>query len=104
MPGTERKREIDISGPRASQPPRGAVEVGHLRGGQRPFRVMRPKINEDRPEVPREGADDLTLRAKEVDTQKACINVPLVDADWRAFCQAIYKGIEGSEMRRAVLS
>ena len=22
---------------------------------------------------------------------------PLVDADWHAFCQAIYKGIEGSE-------
>ena len=22
---------------------------------------------------------------------------PLVDADWYAFCQAIYKGIEGSE-------
>ena len=38
---------------------------------------------------------------------KACIIVdhidkifggpPLVDADWCAFCQAIYKGIEGSE-------
>ena len=38
---------------------------------------------------------------------KACINVdhikddswgpPLVDADWHAFCQAIYNGIEGKE-------
>ena len=42
-----------------------------------------------------------------MDTLKACINVdrigrkvlgpPLVDADWHAFCQAIYKGVEGRE-------
>ena len=48
---------------------------------------------------------ELTLRAEEVGTQKSCINVDhiaqdrwgplLVDADWDAFCQAIYKGIEG---------
>ena len=53
----------------------------------------------------REGADDLTLRADEVGTQRAFINTehieferwrpPLVDADWR--CQAIWKGIEGKE-------
>ena len=58
-------------------------------------------------EVLREGAHDLTLRAEEFDKLKACINVdhidkkcwgpPLVDADWYAFCQAICKGIEGSE-------
>ena len=46
-----------------------------------------------------------TLRAEEVNTQKSCINVdhmaqdrwepPLVDADWHAFCQTIYKGTEG---------
>ena len=49
----------------------------------------------------------LTLRAEEVDRLKACVNVnpieekkwgpPLVDADWHAFCQAIYEGIEGRE-------
>ena len=49
-----------------------------------------------------EGADDLTLRAEEVRTLKACVDTdhieddrwrpPLVDADWHAFCQAIYKG------------
>ena len=48
----------------------------------------------------------MTLRAEEVDTVKARINIdhvesgrwpPLVDADWHAFCQAIYKGIGGSE-------
>ena len=60
------------------------------------------------PEVPiRESLEDLTLRANEVGTWKSCINVdhiakerwgrPLVDADWHAFCQAIYKGIQGGD-------
>ena len=54
-----------------------------------------------------EGADELTLRAEEVGTQLAFINTkhfelerwgpPLVDADWHAFCQTTYKGIEGDE-------
>ena len=58
-----------------------------------------------------EGADDLTLRAEEVKTLKACINIdhiednrwgpPLVGADGHAFCQASYKG---RRMGRAVLS
>ena len=49
----------------------------------------------------------MTLRAEEVGSLKACIyadyNVedrwepPLVDADWHAFCQAIYKGTQGSD-------
>ena len=52
-----------------------AVEVRHLRNGQRPFRVKRPKICEDHySEALRERADDLTSRAEEVDTLKACIN------------------------------
>ena len=44
---------------------------------------------------------------REVNTQKSCINVdhiaqdrwrpPLVDADWHASCQAIYKGLEGKD-------
>ena len=70
----------------------------------------------------RESPDKLTLRADEVGTWKSCINVdhiakerwapPLVDADWDAFCQALYTGVEGEdwgemydsykEMRRAV--
>ena len=84
-----------------------AVKVGHLRRGHRSFRVVRPKVSGDSSEVLREGADDLTLRAEKVDTLKACISVdhtgervwgpPLVYADWHAFFQAIYKGIEGSE-------
>ena len=81
-----------------------AVEVGHLRRGQRPFRVVRPKVGGDSSDVRREGADDLTLRLEDFHTQKPCINAnhidekcwrpPLVDADWHAFCQAMYKGIE----------
>ena len=48
-------------------------------------------------------------RGADAESQKSCINVdhiaedrwgpPLVDADWHAFCQAIYKGIEGSDWR-----
>ena len=72
--------------------------------------------------IVRESPDELTLRAEEVETSKALINVdhieqerwgpPLVDADGYAFCQALYKGIEGEgweemyesfkEMSRAV--
>ena len=51
--------------------------------------------------------DELTSRVEEVDTSKAYIDVnhieperwspPLVDADWYAFCQALFKGIEGGD-------
>ena len=85
-----------------------AVDVGHLRKGITPLCVKKPNFSEDDPEVAiREGADDMTPIAEELDTLKACINIdlieddrwepPLVDADWHAFCQAIYKGIEGKE-------
>ena len=36
---------------------------------------MRPIISGDRSQVLREGADDLTLRAEEFNSQKACIHV-----------------------------
>ena len=90
-----------------------AVEVGHMRRGQRRFKVVRPKVNGDCSEVLREGADDLTLRAEEFDTLKACINVdhtvkifsvpPLLDADWYAFCQETNKGSEGSEWKSCTI-
>ena len=65
----------------------------------------------------RKSPDELTLRAEEVGTLKAYVNVnhmgrPLLDHDWHAFCQALYKGTEGEywvemydsykEMSRAV--
>ena len=55
----------------------------------------------------RKSPDELTLRAEEVSTSKALINVTdieperwsphLVDADLYASCQALYKGIEGDD-------
>ena len=85
-----------------------ALDVGSLSRGTRTFRVRKPKAPEVCPEViVRESPDELTLRAEEVETSKALINVdkkeqersnpPLVDADWQAFCQALYKGIEGED-------
>ena len=80
-----------------------AVEVGHLRKSQRPFRVKKPKVGEDQSEVLREGAGDLTLRA---DTLKACINVDHIgetcwDRLWWTWSGTLFakqlKGIEGSE-------
>ena len=63
-----------------------AVEVGHLPRGQRPFNVSRPEMNGYRPEVLREGADDLTLRAENFGTLKACIDVDHIDKHfWRWF-------------------
>ena len=57
--------------------------------------------------IVRESPDELALRAEEVNTSKASINVnhieperwgpPLVDADWYASCQALYRGIEGED-------
>ena len=86
----------------------GALGVGHLREGLRSFKVRRLKGSEVYPEVHvRESPDELTLGAEEVGTRKSCINVdhiakgrwgpPWVDADWHAFCQALYKGIEGED-------
>ena len=85
-----------------------AVDVGGLRRDTIPVRVKKPHFSEAFPEaVFREGADELTLRAGEVGTQRAFINTdhteferwgpPLVDTDCHAFCQTIYKGIEGDE-------
>ena len=49
----------------------------------------------------RESPDELTLGAEEVGTWKTYINVdhvePPIDADWHAFCQALYEGIEGED-------
>ena len=80
-----------------------ALEVGHLREGVRFFKVRRPKVAEGN----RGSAFQGTLRAEEEGTWKSCINVdniakerlgpPLVDADWHAFCHALYKGIEGED-------
>ena len=82
-----------------------------MRRGMRPFYVQKPKFSEDDPEAAiREGADELTLRAEEVTTLKACINIdhiedgrwgpPLADAGWHASATQFTKELKG----RAVLS
>ena len=85
-----------------------ALEVGHLNEGLGTLKVRRPKGQERYPEVTvRESPDELTLRAEEVGTWKSYINAahsakerwgpPLVDADWHAFCHALYKGTVGED-------
>ena len=85
-----------------------ALDVGERHRGTGTFKVRKPKVPEGGSDVAiRESPDELTLRAEEVDTPKAYIDVnhikperwslSLVDADWYAFCQALYKGIEGKD-------
>ena len=64
---------------------RRAVDVSHLLKGIRPFEVQKPNFREDYPEAAiREGTDELTLRAEEVGTLKACINVDHIEDDrWK---------------------
>ena len=52
-----------------------AVEVGHMRRGLRLFKVKNRKQVKIVQKFLRKGADDLTPRAEEKDTLKACINV-----------------------------
>ena len=81
-----------------------ALDVGAPRRDTGTFKVRKPKALEGGSDViVTERLDELTLRAEEVNTSKAYIDVnhikperwspPLVDADWYAFCQALYKGI-----------
>ena len=85
-----------------------ALDVGAPRRGMGTFQDRKPKTPEGGSDViVRESPEELTLRAEEVNTSKALINVnhieperwvpSLVDADWYAFCQALYKGIEGED-------
>ena len=83
-----------------------AVGVGGLSRGTKSIRVIKPQFRDAFLEAAiREGADELTLRAEEVGSLRTFTDTthfglersPLVDADWHAFGQAIYKGIEGKE-------
>ena len=57
-----------------------AVDVGHLRKGTRLLHVQKPKFSEAYPEAAiREGADALTLRADEVETLRAFIDLDHID-------------------------
>ena len=75
-------------------------------------KVVRPRFaTEFSGAVIREGADELILRVQEEGVLRTFSDTlnegdqrwgpPPVDADWHAFCQANFQGIEGSE-REAV--
>ena len=92
-----------------------ALDVGSLSRGRGTFQVRKPKVPEGCPEViVRENSDELTLTAEEVGTSKVLVNVnyieqerwglPLVNADWYPFCQALYKGIEGEDWEQMYFS
>ena len=69
------------------------MDVGDLRRSTKSVKVKKPQFSEAIPEAAvREGADELTLRG-----EFGRWRPPLVDADWHAFRQAIYKGIGGKE-------
>ena len=85
-----------------------ALDVGALRRGTGTFKVRMPKAPKGSSDViVRESRDELTLRAEEVVTSEALIDINhiepgrwgplLVDADWYAFCQALYKSIKGED-------
>ena len=59
-----------------------ALDVGHLNEGMRSVEVRGPNLEEGCPEVSiREGPEELSLRAEEVVSQKACINVGHIAED-----------------------
>ena len=74
-----------------------ALDVGELRRGSGTFKVRKPKAREGGSDViVRESPDELTRRAEEVNTSERW-RPPMVDADWYAFRQVLYKGVEGKD-------
>ena len=58
------------------------VDVGDLRQCCRSLKVRKPKFSAAFPEATiREGTDELTLRADEVETQRAFINTEHIEFD-----------------------
>ena len=61
-----------------------------MRRGLRTFQGQKKaKVSENHSEILREGADDLTLRAQEVDTLEACISADPVEEN---FVRTAYGG------------
>ena len=84
-----------------------AVDVGHLRRGTISVNVKKPQFSETFPEAVISELTEVGTHGAFIDTEHIEFErwgPPLVDADWHAFCQAIYKGIEGDEWGRAALS
>ena len=76
---------------------REAVKIGDWVKTVESLSVVEPKCTSDFPEaVVREGADELTPRDT-VNVGNSRWEPPLVDGDWHANGQAIYKGVVGAE-------
>ena len=86
-----------------------ALEVGYLNRSTGIYKVRKPKVPEGCLEVTvRENSDELTLRAEEVCTLEAYVNVDhiekerwgpaLVYYDWYASCQALFQGSSLSQV------
>ena len=84
------------------------VNVGDLEKTYKSAPVVKPQFTTDFLEAAaREGADEPTLRREETGMLRTVVDTtnvgdsrrrpPLVDEDWHANCQAIYKGVEGPE-------
>ena len=68
---------------------------------------MKPKFTADFPDaMVKEGIDELTLGKEEEGMLRSFVDTTavrdrwgphLVDEDWHAICQAIFKGVEGAE-------
>ena len=91
-----------------------AAKVDGLRHGINSVQVVKPRFTAESAEaVIREGADALTLRAEEVGVRRTFVDAThvederwrplLVDAEWHAFCQAVYQGIEGTSVGNDVI-
>ena len=87
-------------------------KVGQLSEGILLFQVRRPQFKDGCSELAiRDGPEELTLRAEEVEHLKSCINVDHIPedrwgptyADWHASGQVIYKGIYGSEWENCTI-
>ena len=87
------------------------VKIGYLEKTLESLSVVDPTFTADFPEEAlRGGAGELTLRRVEAGTQRTSINTinvgdsswrsSLVDEDWHAISQAIFKGVEGGEWER----
>ena len=93
-----------------------AVKIGDMGRKAEAIIVVRPKF--DKVSFPnavlREWVHELMLREGEEGMQRSFINTakveagrwgpPLVDEDWHAVCQAIYKAVEGVEWRTCAAS
>ena len=72
-----------------------ALDVGELRRGTGTFKFGSPKVPEGRSDITGGRSEYLEVvdRVKHIEPERW--GPPLLDADWYAFCQALYKDIEG---------